>query len=114
MGCLFNGKHLNRTVVFHMSMLITNRTHSDGTESSGMSPLSTSETSGNGVSRSQLMTVGTDIKWAILLIVAEIMTLKTFSEGGCRSKMDGDMNNPGWAPPVALPMYPGTVPPQKG
>ena len=100
MGHLFNGKRLNRTVVCHVSMLITNCAHSDGTESSGMSPLTTkvaldSEASGNRVPRSQSMTVGTDIKWAILSIVAEIMTLKAFSEGGCGLTMDGDMNNSG-------------------
>ena len=42
------------------------------------------------------MTVGTDIKWAILSIVAEITTPKTFSEGGYGSTKDGDMNNLGW------------------
>ena len=42
------------------------------------------------------MTVGTDIKWAILSIVAKILTLKTFSEGGCGLTTDRDMNNSGW------------------
>ena len=41
------------------------------------------------------MTMGTDIEWAIFLIVAEIMILKAFSEGRCRSMTDGDMNNLG-------------------
>ena len=38
-SCLFNGKRLNRTVVSHVSMLITNCAHSDGAEMSRMSPL---------------------------------------------------------------------------
>ena len=95
---LFNGKHLNRTVICHMSMLITNCTHSDGAETSGMSPSTTkvalgSETRGRGVSGSRLMTVGTDIEGTILSIVTEIVTSKALSEGGCWLMTDGDMDN---------------------
>ena len=98
MGHLFNKKCLNRTVVHHMFMLITKSAHLDGTELSGMSPSTAkvalgSKASGNGVPRSQLMTMGTDIKWAIFSIVAEITTPKAFSEGGCGLTTDGDMNN---------------------
>ena len=66
-----------------------------------MSPSTTkvaldSKASRNGMFGSQLMTVGTDIKWAILSIVAKITTLKAFSEGRCRLTTDRDMNNLGW------------------
>ena len=82
-------------------MLITNCAHSDGAELSRMSPSTAkvalgSETSRNGVSGSRLITVGTDVEWTILSIVAEITTPKTFSEGRRGSMTDGDMNNSGW------------------
>ena len=38
--------------------------------------------------------MGTDIEWAVLLIVTKVMTPKAFSEGGCGSSTDGDMDNP--------------------
>ena len=40
-----------------------------------------------------MTTVGTNIEWTILLIMTEVMTLKTFGEGGGRSTMDGDMDD---------------------
>ena len=100
MSHLFNRKCLNRTVVHHMSILITNCAYLNRTESSGMSPLTAkvaldSKASGNGVSGSRLMTMGTDIEWAILSIVTETMTLKAFCKGGCGSMTDGDMNDLG-------------------
>ena len=98
MHCLFNGKCLNRTVVCHMSMLITNCAHLDWAETIGMSPPTTkvalgSETRGRGVSWSRLTAMGTNVEWAILLIVTEIMTPKAFGEGRGRSAMDGDVDN---------------------
>ena len=82
-------------------MLITNRAYSDWAETIGMSPSAAkvalgSETRGWGVSRSRLTTVGTNVKWTILLIVTEVMTPKTFGEGGGWSVMDGDMDNLSW------------------
>ena len=40
-----------------------------------------------------MTTMGTNVEWTILLIVTEIVTLKAFSEGGCGSTMDGDVDN---------------------
>ena len=79
-------------------MLITNGANSNWTETSGVSPLTAkvalgSETRGWGVSRSRLTTVGTNVKWTILLIVTEVMTPKTFGEGGGWSAMDGDVDD---------------------
>ena len=84
-----------------MSMLITNRAHSDWAKTIGMSPSTTkvalgSETREWGVSWSRLTTVGTDVEWTILLIMTEIMTPKAFGEGGGKSTMDGDMDDSSW------------------
>ena len=81
-----------------MSMLITNRAHSDWAKTIGMSPSTAkvalgSETRGWEVSWSRLTTVGTDVEWTILSIMTEIMTPKAFGEGGGRSAMDGDIDN---------------------
>ena len=98
MRCLFNGKRLNRTVVRHMPMLITNHADSDRTEASSMAPSTAkvalgSETRRGGVSGGRLMTMGTDVEWAILSIMTEIMTPKALSEGRCGLAADRDMDD---------------------
>ena len=98
MRCLFNGKRLNWTVICHMPMLTTNRADSDRTETSGVSPSTAkvtlgSETRRGGMSGGRLTTVGTDVEWAILSIMTEIMTPKAFGEGRCGLATDRDMDN---------------------
>ena len=98
MHCLFNGKRLNRTVICHMPMLTTNRADSDRTEASGVAPSTAkvalgSETRRGGMSRGQLTTVGTDVEWAILSIMTEIMTPKALGEGRHGSAADRDVDN---------------------
>ena len=39
------------------------------------------------------MTVGTDVEWAILLIMTEIMTPKALGEGRCGLAMDRDVDD---------------------
>ena len=40
-----------------------------------------------------MTTVGADVKWAILSIMSEIMTLKALGEGRCGSAVDRDMDD---------------------
>ena len=45
------------------------------------------------MSRGRLTAVGTDVEWAILLIMTEIMTPKTLGEGRCGSMTDRDVDD---------------------
>ena len=40
-----------------------------------------------------MTTMGADVEWAIFSIMAEIMTPKALSEGGCGSTADVDVND---------------------
>ena len=84
-------------------MLTTNHVDSDRTETSGVSPSTAkvalgSETRRGGMSRGRLTTVGTDVEWAILLIMTEIMTPKAHGEGRCGLVADRDVDDSsgGW------------------
>ena len=45
------------------------------------------------MSGGRLTTMGADVEWTIFSIMAEIMTPKALSEGGCGSTADGDMDD---------------------
>ena len=45
------------------------------------------------MSRGRLTTVGTDVEWAILSIMTEMMTPKALGEGRCWSVADRDVDD---------------------
>ena len=52
-----------------------------------------SETRRGGMSGGRLMTMGADVEWAILSIMAEVMTPKALGKGGCGSTADRDVDD---------------------
>ena len=84
----------NWTVISNISRGIANTTDSVRAESITMSPVMIeitleSKTSRGGMSQCRQVAVRAHIGWAILLVVAEKMTLKALHEGASRSRSEG-------------------------